>query len=42
MASIYQLKPRFQSILRPLVSRLAVFGITANGVTLTAMLISWR
>lgn len=40
MASIYQLKPRFQSILRPLVSRLAAAGITANGVTLTAMLIS--
>lgn len=40
MASIYQLKPRFQSLLRPLVRRLAVAGIAANGVTLAAMLIS--
>lgn len=40
MASICQLKPRFQSLLRPLVRRLAVSGITANGVTLPAMLIS--
>lgn len=40
MASIYQLKPRFQSLLRPLVRRFAVSGITANGVTLAAMLAS--
>lgn len=40
MASTYQLKPRFQSILRPLVGRLAAAGITANSVTLTAMLVS--
>ena len=40
MASIYQLKPRFQSLLRPLVRHLAASGITANGVTLAAMLIS--
>ncbi|MHB1232048.1 MAG: CDP-alcohol phosphatidyltransferase family protein [Burkholderiales bacterium] len=40
MTSIYQLKPRFQSLLRPLVRYLAVSGITANGVTLAAMLIS--
>lgn len=40
MASIYQLKPRFQSLLRPLVRHLAAAGITANGVTLVAMLIS--
>ena len=40
MASIYQLKPRFQSLLRPLVRHLAAAGITANGVTLAAMLIS--
>jgi CDP-diacylglycerol--glycerol-3-phosphate 3-phosphatidyltransferase len=40
MASIYQLKPRFQSLLRPLVRHLANAGITANGVTLAAMLIS--
>ena len=40
MISIYQLKPRFQSLLRPLVRRLAAAGITANGVTLAAMLVS--
>ncbi|MGV8892726.1 MAG: CDP-alcohol phosphatidyltransferase family protein [Burkholderiaceae bacterium] len=40
MISIYQLKPRFQSILRPLVRHCAKAGITANGVTLGAMLVS--
>jgi CDP-diacylglycerol--glycerol-3-phosphate 3-phosphatidyltransferase len=40
MVSIYQLKPRFQSLLRPLVQRFANAGITANGVTLAAMLVS--
>lgn len=40
MASIYQLKPRFQSLLRPVVQRCASAGVTANGVTLAAMLIS--
>jgi CDP-diacylglycerol---glycerol-3-phosphate 3-phosphatidyltransferase len=40
MASIYQLKPRFQSLLRPVVRRCAGAGITANGVTLAAMLVS--
>jgi len=40
MASIYQLKPRFQSLLRPVVRCCAGAGITANGVTLTAMLVS--
>ncbi len=40
MTSIYQLKPRFQSLLRPVVRHLASAGITANGVTLTAMLAS--
>lgn len=40
MISIYQLKPRFQDLLRPLVAYLAVRGITANAVTLTAMVIS--
>lgn len=40
MASIYQCKPRFQSLLRPLVGRLAAAGITANGVTLAAMFVS--
>lgn len=40
MATIYQLKPRFQALLRPLVRRCAAAGITANGVTLAAMGIS--
>ena len=40
MLSIYQLKPKFQSLLRPLVRKLAVFGVTANQVTITAMLLS--
>lgn len=40
MPSIYQLKPAFQNLLRPLVRRLYQHGITANQVTLFAMLIS--
>lgn len=40
MTSIYQLKPRFQALLRPLVRRLAAAGVTANAVTLLAMLLS--
>lgn len=40
MTTLYQLKPRFQSLLRPLVVRCAAIGITANGVTVAAMVIS--
>src|SRR5262245_25669995 len=40
MASIYQLKPAFQGTLRPLVARLAARGITANQVTVAALLLS--
>lgn len=40
MTSLYMLKPRFQALLRPLVGRLAASGITANAVTLAAMLVS--
>ncbi len=40
MPSIYALKPRFQALLRPLVSRLFARGVTANQVTLSACLIS--
>jgi len=40
MVSIYQLKPAFQGLLRPLVRRLALAGVTANAVTLLAMAIS--
>lgn len=38
--SIYALKPRFQSLLRPLTRFLFSIGITANQVTLIACLIS--
>ncbi|MCX7208545.1 MAG: CDP-alcohol phosphatidyltransferase family protein [Proteobacteria bacterium] len=38
MPSIYQLKSRFQSILRPLCTLMARSGITANQVTLFAMM----
>jgi CDP-diacylglycerol--glycerol-3-phosphate 3-phosphatidyltransferase len=40
MLTIYQLKPAFQGMLRPLVTRLAGAGVTANAVTVAAMLIS--
>ena len=40
MISIYQLKPRFQALLRPLVAQLDRIGITANMVTLFAMFVS--
>ena len=38
MASVYDLKPKFQNLLRPLVRLLAARGITANQVTLFAAL----
>jgi len=40
MISIYQLKPAFQNLLRPMVQRYARAGVTANQVTLIAMVIS--
>lgn len=40
MPSIYQLKPRFQDLLRPLVQRLFKLKVTANQVTLLALVIS--
>lgn len=40
MISIYQLKPRFQNLLRPLVQTLFDRSITANQVTLAAAAIS--
>jgi CDP-diacylglycerol--glycerol-3-phosphate 3-phosphatidyltransferase len=36
--TLYDLKPRFQALLRPLVRRLAAAGVTANQVTLAAAL----
>lgn len=40
MPSVYDLKPKFQNLLRPLVGGLAQSGVTANQVTVTAMLLS--
>lgn len=40
VVSVYQLKNRFQALLRPLVGRLAQSGVTANQVTIAAMVLS--
>jgi len=40
MASVYDLKPKFQNLLRPLCSALARWGVTANQVTVAAALLS--
>lgn len=40
MATLYDLKPRFQARLRPLTARLANAGVTANQVTVAALLLS--
>ncbi len=40
MASIYDIKPAFQNLLRPLCRKLAAQGITANQVTVAALLLS--
>lgn len=40
MPSVYDLKPRFQALLRPLSDGLAARGVTANQVTISAMLLS--
>ncbi len=40
MATIYQLKPAFQNLLRPITVRLARGGVTANQVTLAAAVVS--
>ena len=41
MASIYELKGRFQNLLRPITRALANSGVTANGVTVAALLLSF-
>src|SRR5262249_25273306 len=38
--SVYELKPRFQSLLRPLTARLYAAGVTANQVTVFACVVS--
>ncbi len=40
MPTIYQLKPAFQNLLRPLVRGLAAAGVTANQVTIAAFVLS--
>jgi len=40
MATIYALKPKFQAVLRPTVALLAAVGVTANQVTIAAMVLS--
>ncbi|MEK6286533.1 MAG: CDP-alcohol phosphatidyltransferase family protein [Acidobacteriota bacterium] len=37
MASVYDLKPKFQALLRPLMRRLPAFGLTPNAVTVIAI-----
>src|SRR5687767_5190210 len=41
MATIYELKPAFQSLLRPIVNRLAKAGVSANGDTLLALVLGF-
>ena len=40
MPSIYDLKPRFQALLRPLMRALARLGVTQNGLSMAAVLLS--
>ncbi|WP_298983925.1 CDP-alcohol phosphatidyltransferase family protein [uncultured Roseibium sp.] len=40
MPTVYQLKSRFQDLLRPLCKKLAKAGVTANQVTLVALILS--
>ncbi|MEQ1740053.1 MAG: CDP-alcohol phosphatidyltransferase family protein [Methyloglobulus sp.] len=40
MPSIYDINPKFQNLLRPLTKKLAASGITANQVTLAALVLS--
>lgn len=40
MLSVYDLKSRFQALLRPIVSSFAVWGMTANQVTIGGLLLS--
>lgn len=41
MPSVYDLKPAFQGLLRPLLRSMARIGVTANQVTLAALLMSF-
>jgi len=41
LPSVYDLKPKFQALLRPIVNSLARAGVTANQVTITAVILSF-
>jgi CDP-diacylglycerol---glycerol-3-phosphate 3-phosphatidyltransferase len=40
LPSIYDIKPRFQNLLRPITNKLAAIGVTANQVTVAALILS--
>jgi CDP-diacylglycerol--glycerol-3-phosphate 3-phosphatidyltransferase len=40
MISVYNIKPKFQKLLRPVLVRLHGMGVTANGITWSAILLS--
>ncbi|MDH3195827.1 MAG: CDP-alcohol phosphatidyltransferase family protein [Hyphomicrobiales bacterium] len=40
MPTLYDIKPQFQALLRPLVARLAAAGVSANQITVGAMILS--
>lgn len=41
MISIYNIKPKFQQLLRPLLAKLYKMGVTANGITWSAIVLSF-
>lgn len=41
LPSVYDLKPKFQAMLRPIVNALASAGVTANQVTIAAVILSF-
>ncbi|WP_343633324.1 CDP-alcohol phosphatidyltransferase family protein [Fluviicola sp.] len=41
MISVYNIKPKFQKLLRPVLVRLHAMGITANGITWAAIVLSF-
>lgn len=41
MISVYNIKPKFQRLLKPILVRLHAWGVTANGITWSAMVLSF-
>jgi CDP-diacylglycerol--glycerol-3-phosphate 3-phosphatidyltransferase len=41
MISIYNIKPKFQQLLRPILAKLYQMGVTANGITWSAIVLSF-